>query len=209
MVTRVYRTRAYWLAVLLLILAIFNLPFEAVPAFSTIGSDIGYWGFFVLLFFLFIFIDSNVAVAREIDFFHTDILRWSRVRKPMFLALVIGSAVTLWASIALATPASSITSGLIIVGYFIVLGVIFAYSGATMFVISRRTYDQTMKKFVKMLGYALLCYVLFVTIWLPLDLLYANLGDIVTDFILIGAAYYFYRAAMSLTFVGRILKEAA
>jgi hypothetical protein len=75
-------------------------------------------------------------------------------------------------------------------------------------VIARRTYDRTMKRFVKMLGFAILSYVLFLTLFIPLDAVYPQLGDVVTVYIAIVAAYFFYKAAMSLSFVGRIVKEA-
>jgi hypothetical protein len=199
MVTHVYRSRAYWLAVLLIILAVDNLPF---PPSSVIGSGLGFYGFFVFLFAILLFIDSNVAVAREIDFFHKDVLHWRKIRIPM---LAILGAYTVAAVIL--SSATSTAAGIGLVGYFLMLGVILVYAAIEMYVIGRGTYDQTMRKFIKMLGLAVLCYLLFVTIWLPLDFIYPNLGDIVTDFIIIGTAYFFYRAAMSLSFVGRIVKE--
>jgi hypothetical protein len=204
LVTRVYRSRAYWLSILMIILAVLNLPF---PPSSAIGSDIGYYGFFVFLIALLVFIDSNVAVSKEIDFFHNDILHWHRIRVPMFSAVTAGTVIGILASTVSTNSGLYTLAGIGIVAFFVLLGVVFAYAGAAMFVIARRTYDHTMRKFVKMLGFAVLCYVLFVTIWLPLDFIYPNLGDIVTDFILIGTAYFFYQAAMSLSPVGRIQKE--
>ena len=203
LVTRVYRTRAYWLAVLMMIFAVVNADVFS----SAIASDISYWGFFVFLFALLFFIDSNVVVAREIDFFHRDILRWHKVRIPMFVAIVASSAIAIVASADITAPVS--LSGVAILVYFTLIGAALAYSGAVMFVIARTSYDRTMKRFVKMLGFAVLFYVLFVTIWLPLDFIYPNLGDVVTDFIAIGTAYFFYKAAMSLSFVGRIEKQIA
>jgi len=204
LVTRVYRTRAYWLIALTIIFAIVNADFSS----STIGSDINYWGFFVFLFVLLFFLDSNVAVAKEIDFFHRDILRWQKVRIPLLVAIVVTSAVTIVASTEVTAFAITL-SGVAILVYFGLLGVALAYSGVVMLVISRTSYDRTMKRFVRMVGFAVLFYVLFVTIWLPLDFLYANLGDVVTDFIAIGTAYFFYRAAMSLSLVGRIQELTA
>jgi hypothetical protein len=201
LVTRIYRTRAYWLAVLMIILIVDTLPLPQ----SAIESYLGFYGFFVFLFALVIFIDSNVRVSKEIDFFHRDILHWGKIRIPMFAILAAYSVVAVIFSSSTSTAAE-----IGIVGYFTMLGAIFVYSGVAMFVIGRRTYDQTMRRFIKMLGFAVLCFLLFVTVWLPLDLLvYPNLGDVVTDFILIGTAYFFYKAAMSLSFVGRIVKQVA
>ena len=201
LVTRVYRTRAYWLAVLMAILIVLNLP---LPPSSIIASDLSFYGFFVFSFAILIFIDSNVSVAKEIDFFHNDVLHWRRVRIPMFAIL---TGYTLLAILLSSATSTAIDIGL--VGYFIMLGAIFAYSGTAMFAIARRTYDQTMKRFIKMLGFAVLCYLLFVTIWLPLDIVVPNLGDIVSGFIIVIGVYFFYKAAMSLSFVGRIVKDVA
>jgi hypothetical protein len=203
LVTRVYRTRAYWLGVLMIIFAALNL----LPTTSALGSDISDILFFVFLLALLIFIDSNVAVAREIDFFHRDILHWHALRIPLFASMVAGTAIGIVGTIASTNSALSSVVGLALLGYFIFLGVVFTYSGAAMLVVARRSYDRTMKKFVKMLGIAILCFVLFLTLFIPLDAIYPNLGDVVTDFIAIAAAYFFYNAAMSLSPIGRIERE--
>jgi len=199
LVTRVYRTRAYWLAVLMIIYAAFSL----VPTISAIESDISDILFFMFLFALLIFIDSNVAVGREIDFFHKDILHWHTVRVPLFAAIIGGTAVAILAIV----ESFGSSSGIGFFVYFAILGVAFTYSGAAMLVIARRSYDRTMKKFVRMLGFAILSYVLFLTLFIPLDAIYPSLGDVVTSFITIAAAYFFYRAAMSLSPISRIQKE--
>jgi len=202
LVTRIYRTRAYWLAVLMVFFAVLGL----LPTSTTLETDISNVFFFAFLVALLLFIDSNVAVAKEIDFFHKDILHWEKIRIPLLVVVV---AYTAAASIATALGISSAIAGVGVIGYIIVAGVAFSYSGAAMFLIARKTYDQTMKKFVKTLGFAILFWVLFLTLWIPLDAIYPSLGDVVTDFIAIGAAYFFYKAAMSLTFVGRIEKQTA
>lgn len=197
LVSRVYRTRAYWLVVLMIIFA----TFAVYPSSSVTVSNIL---FLTFLFALLVFIDSNVSVAREIDFFHKDTLHWHSARIPMFSAVVASSAIV---GVLLTTSANSNILGIVLVGYFVLLGAVFAYSGAALFVIARRTYDRTMKRFVRMLAFAILCYVLFLTLFIPLDAIYPSLGDVVTAFIAIGAAYFFYLAAMSLSDVGRIVKE--
>lgn len=206
LVTRVYRTRAYWLAVLMIIYAAFAI----VPTSSAIELEISNILFSMFLIAFLLFIDSNVAVAREIDFFHKDILRWHSVRTPLF-AVIIAGTVGIVAIIQLTNTAAidSSTAEIGYVLYFALLGVAFSYSGGAMFVIARRTYDRTMKKFVKLLGFAVLSYVLFLTLFIPLDAIYPSLGDVVTDFIGIATAYFFYCAAMSLSSVGRIVKEVA
>ncbi len=207
LVTRIYRTRAYWLAVLMIIYAAFALD-GLFPTNTALESDISDILFSLFLFALLVFIDSNVAVAREIDFFHRDILHWRTARSPLFAAIVAGTVIGIGVTIVVKNPTSGFAA-YALVGYFILLGVAFAYSGAAMFVIARRTYDRTMKKFVKMLGFAILSYVLYLTLFIPLDAIYPHLGDVVTDFIAVAAAYFFYNSAMSLSFVGSIVKESA
>ena len=202
LVTRVYRTRAYWLAVLLIVFAAFSL----LPTNYAITLQISNLLFFVFLLALLVFIDSNVTVAKELDFFHKDILHWSKVRIPLFAIILIFTAIGV---VGTAFSSSSAIANIFIAIYIVVVGVAFSYSGAAMFVIARRTYDRTMKNFVKMLGFAILFWVLFLTLFIPLDAIYPLLGDVVTSFIGIASAYYFYRAAMSLSFVGHIVKEAA
>ena len=177
--------------------------FSLVPTTSAIESDISDILFFMFLFALLIFIDSNVAVGREIDFFHKDILHWHTVRVPLFAAIIGGTAVAILAIV----ESFGSSSGIGFVVYFAILGVAFTYSGAAMLVIARRSYDRTMKKFVRMLGFAIVSYVLFLTLFIPLDAIYPSLGDVVTSFITIAAAYFFYRAAMSLSPISRIQKE--
>jgi hypothetical protein len=199
LVSRVYRSRAYWLAVLMIIFAAFSV----VPTTSAIESDISDILFFMFLFALLIFIDSIVAVAREIDFFHNDILHWHTLRTPMFAVIVAGTAIAIVAII----ESIGSSTGIGILVYFAILGVVFTYSGSVMLAVARRTYDRTLKIFVKMLGFAILSYVLFLTLFIPLDAVYPNLGDVITSFIAIAAAYFFYRAAMSLSPIGRIEKQ--
>jgi len=204
LVTRVYRTRAYWLAALMIIFVAFALAGESS---SAVATDISNNLFYVFLIALLVFIDSNVAAAKEIDFFHKDILHWHVLRIPL-LAIVVASSVIV-AVVSAAFPAftNSLLYDIVVIAYFTLLGVVFSYSGAAMIVIARRTYDRTMKKFIKMLGFAILCYVLFLTLFIPLDFIYPRLGDVVTTFIAIAAAYFFYRAAMSLSPIGRVLEE--
>lgn len=55
-----------------------------------------------------------------------------------------------------------------------------------------------------MLGYGIAGPALFFTLWLPFDAIYPSLGDVITDFIFIGAAYFLYKAVMSPSPVGRV-----
>jgi hypothetical protein len=163
---------------------------------SVIATGISNIFFFIFFLTLFVSIDRNVTVAREIDFFHRDILRWQSVRKPLFVVFVAFTAFGLVSTLTNYLPSSG--EGVGFLAFFAFIGATFVYSGAAMIAIARSTYDRTMKKFVRMLGFAIFCFVAFVTIWIPLNGVYPNLGDIIASFFGIAAAYFFYEAAMSL-----------
>lgn len=205
LVTRVYRTRAYWLAVLMVILAAFSV----IPTDSPIENDISTALFFLFLIPLLIFINSNVLVAKEIDFFHKDILHWHSVYRPLLAVVIADSIIGLLVEVVFPNSPLALESGLGFLTYFALVGVAMSYSGVAMFVIARRTFDHTMRNFIRMLGFAVLSYTIFLTIWIPLDFIYPVLGDTVSTFAAIAAAYFFYKAAMSLSFVGKIAKEVA
>jgi hypothetical protein len=65
-----------------------------------------------------------------------------------------------------------------------------------------------MKKFVRMVGLSVACLALFFTVWIPLSIISVDLGNIVSQIFAPLAAYFIYRAVMSLSPIGRIEKEA-
>jgi hypothetical protein len=212
MVGRVYRYRAYWtvgLIVAFLFFEVSNIP--NIPVLSWGG---GTAGFIVSTYALFLFVDSNIRVAKELDFFHRNILRWQTFRLPLLVAMSI-TGILITVAIAIVPGAGSVSSdtpiwaGLSIVAYFAVLGSALVYSSAALFVGARRTPDVAMKRFVRMLAFALVCLALFFTVWLPLSFVNTDLENLASEFFLVPAAYFIYRAVMSLSPLGRVEKEAA
>lgn len=201
LVTRVYQSRAYWIGAVMTLLIISNVTSLFSASVANLISNVTFISIFVVLL---LFVDSNVSVAREIDFFHMDILNWQRVRRPLLVVALVSTALIGGAAALTGNSYSEWWAAVVLVEYFTVLGVALTYSALTMAAIARRTYDSTMRRFVRNLAFGIVGMALFVTLWLPFDEVYPMLGDVITDYILIGAAYFFYRATMSLTPVGKL-----
>jgi hypothetical protein len=208
LVGRVYRYRAYWTLGLILAFLFFVAAsnFPNIPVVSWGGGTLG---FLVATYALFLFVDSNIRMAKELDFFHREILRWQAFRLPIVGALTITGALSILA-LALFPPGDlPIWAGVSIVSYFAVLGVVLVYSSAALIVGSRRTPDAAMKKFVRMLSFTLVCLALYFTIWLPLSYFGTDVENFGSDFFVIPAAYFIYRAVMSLSPLGHVEKEVS
>ncbi len=193
LVSRVYRNRAFWIAGLCIALvlqsstgyvpSVNNLLIGALPLFEIT--------FFLLVFVIFVFIDSTVMVALELDFFHRNTLRWKQLRRPFYL---VGLALL----VLIILPATAQT----FVAFFLVLG----YSVAALIIGARRTPDRTIKRHIMLLGFVLIAFIIMSFLFnststLSVDLLY--------DFLIVLYPYLLYRAVMTLSSVGRIEKEIA
>jgi hypothetical protein len=67
-----------------------------------------------------------------------------------------------------------------------------------------------MRRFVRMLGLAIICLVLFFTVWIPFAPFSAtaqDLGSTLSELFVPLAAYFLYLGVMSLSPVGRMEKE--
>jgi hypothetical protein len=90
-------------------------------------------------------------------------------------------------------------------------GAFLSYSAAALVVGARRTPDRTMRRFVRMLGLAIICMVLFFTVWIPFapfSLTVQDLGSLISECFIPAAAYFLYLAVMSLSSVGRVEEVA-
>jgi hypothetical protein len=195
-----YRNRALWtgatsVALILFVLAISNSN-DPLP-------------FFVIVAVLLAFVDSSIKVAQETDFFHRSPLGWQRFRKPIFVLFFAFSATLAWA--AYFAPSSATLPYLVGEGlWFLDIGVSLSYSAAALTVGARRTPERTMRRFVGMLGLAIVCMVFLFTIWIPFSPIspdLQNLGGFISFLFLPAAAYFLYRAVMSLSPIGRVEKE--
>jgi hypothetical protein len=67
-----------------------------------------------------------------------------------------------------------------------------------------------MRRFVRTLGLAIVCMVIFFTIWIPFQpfsVTVQDLGNLISELFIPAAAYYLYLAVMSLSPVGHVEKE--
>jgi len=199
-----YRNRAIWTGGTAISLILFTLA-TGLPASNPLGS----LAFFLILLILFAFVDSSVRVAQETDFFHRSPLGWQRLRKPLY-GIILGYtaiAVLLISLIGSTAAAVSLVGEAI---WFIIAGVSLSYSAAALVVGARRTPERSLRRFVRMLGLTIICMILFFTVWIPFipfSPTIQDFGSLLSELFIPGAAYYLYRAVMSLSPVGRLEEE--
>jgi hypothetical protein len=195
-----YRSRAFWSGAAMLVIIISTLAGVLPVPFPVLLVPI--------MIILLAFVDSSIRVAQEMDFFHRNTLGWQIVRKPFYVILLASSVLFDWAL--LFTSVDSLPTLLAAGQYFAVVGLVLSYSAAALIVGARRTPERTMRRFVRMLGLAIVCVVVYLTIWIPFSPFNADvqdLGNMISFFFIPGAAYFFYRAVMSLSPLGRVEKD--
>ncbi|HEY6283595.1 MAG TPA: hypothetical protein VIW22_06690, partial [Nitrososphaerales archaeon] len=155
---------------------------------------------------LVLFVDSSIRAAQETDFFHRDTLHWRTFGRPA-VAIVFSSGVILSLIFFTSPPFSDSSPLWVVIGtlqYFVVLGVVLTIAAGSLIVAARRTEDRTMRRFVRMLGFSLLGYILFFTIWIPLGYFGTNVENVGSDLFILVASYFLYQSVMSLSPLGRI-----
>lgn len=206
LVTPAYKKRAFWTGALMLTFILTSVLDDYVPFFSTTQSTVlkavlSEVPSVAETLILFTFIDSTLLAAIETDFFHRNSLWWKSVRLPAFAAM----SVSLVAAETVAGYAPTSSSWLSVGGFGIVLGLL-GFSVVALAVSARRTPDKTMRRFVRLLAYALTSFVVGIT-WLLLTP--DTLGyDLVSDILLLLASYILYRAVMTLSPLGRVEEDA-
>jgi hypothetical protein len=216
--SRAYRTRAYYMAGLTLALGVADLgnflPSNFLPTptnltlLEQVISDIGGLGYTLALFVAFVLVDKNIQLMREVDFFHRDSLRWSKVRKPLLILVILLSA-ELIATAFLNLPSSSPALFFVLATYFPGFGFCLGYAAVSLIVTARRSAYRDLRRYSILLGIALAFGVVSSTIWIPLGLVTSidieNLASAVPGFL---SGYFLYRATMSMSPLGRVSKEA-
>ncbi len=205
----VYRNRAYWIGAT----AIDLIFFVAVADFFPTASPLQPIAFLVTFVVLIAFVDTSIGVAREADFFHRSIRGWERVRKPFAALLLASSAVAL--GTILAVGANTYLNTLVgVLGFFqlfAVAALIFSWGAVALTTGARRSADRTLRRFARMLGLTVVCFVLFITVWIPFapfSVTVQALGSTISDFCFVVGTYFLYLAVMSLSPVGRVEKES-
>jgi hypothetical protein len=192
MVGAAYRNRALITGALALLMVpfawllipladLFTLPSAYIITILSYFAAVAIVGFLVL--------DSTIAVARGLDFFHRDSLRWGSLRGPAWATMFI------------------LTFVLFVLGFLVGLGPFdgiipiawplpLAYFGCVLIVSSRRSQDRTLRSYSKWIG--LFAGALVVDFALPVD-------QVIPELVFTAlAAYCFYRTSMSLSSIYRI-----
>jgi len=197
-----YKSRAKWTAVFLASVAF--LLVDSSGQIPYLSADNETTGFLLITLALPLFINGNVRAAQETDFFHRDILYWRVLWRANIVGLLCVTILTVVVILlsgyvpgTSSTASPSVSAGASL--FFFILIVESIYGTATLIVAARRSQDRTMRRFVRMLGLSLLGLVLFFTVWIPIDYFAPGVGDFLSYFGFVMAAYYLYKAVMSLS----------
>jgi hypothetical protein len=204
-----YRSRAFWSGLLMAVVALTNAT-SLIPLSNGIaGSIIGSLPLLAIIGVAFAFVDRTAIVGIRSDFFHRNILGWMRVRIPATFVMAGSLA---YGIIALNVPESNAPSPPLwdligIFQVFIVAVGLLGFGAVVIIIASRRTPDQTLKKNIRLLGIALGWFVLsLVAFLLPFS---NDLATVVGALLTILATYFLYLSAMSLTPLGRTIREVS
>jgi hypothetical protein len=201
LVDATYRNRARWGAVAAFVIAIdiaatFVANITGFTPTSLEAAELGFATFASAFIALFAFADSTVLVAIKSDFFHRSTVRWTQARRPALVAILVCAVID--AALGGYTPFFAV---------FVVVAVTgVAYAAAALFVGARRTQDKTLKRHVRLLGWALV--VLLPSVILSTFTSYA-VANLVSQAGIDAGFYLFYRALMSLTPLGRVERADA
>ncbi|MDA4112332.1 MAG: hypothetical protein OK439_07305 [Thaumarchaeota archaeon] len=206
LVSRVFRNRAYWIAALMISGAISSSSIFFPVINNPIYNLLSFLPFFAVLVIILAFVDSTIFAAAELDFFHRDSLHWSKSRIPLYIILISALLISIPGIVFYSNSSFWQTVTTISVG----LGatIVLAYSVMALIVSARRTFDKTMKRFVKLLGASLGCFVfgLLVSFVNSTSLPYVLVSDAFTNVISI---VILYQAVMSLSPISHKEIEAA
>jgi hypothetical protein len=201
-VNRTYRLRAYWgSALMLVIMAGTALNFVTLPN-TALGVILGAIPFSVIIIFLMAFLDQGIFVAMDGDIFHRRILRWPSLRFAVYAILVSSAVAQDISYLAQAVYPSAGGSFLVVLGVnqlIILVPALFAYAVAALVIGGRRTFDRTMKKHIRLLGYGFVCFIVSFPFFAS-----TNLGSLFANTLIIFANLFLYLAVMSLSSVGKM-----
>jgi hypothetical protein len=211
-VSGIYRSRATWSALLMVVILVTMLdnlvPFPSSGILYLVGFVFVNYGFVALIFVIVAYADRSVLVAIETDFFHRQTLGWPRVRWPLAIvsfAFVIG--LSIGGSLLSPAEQSSFLGVLTNDLFFLALVAILGYLTAALIVGSRRSADRTLRRSILLLGLALSTLVISIALTS-----FLNPGDfsyvIVQQVTGIVGIYLIYRSMMALSPLGRVEKEA-
>jgi hypothetical protein len=223
-VSRVYRSRAFWfagvmlVALILVLSALISFLFGLYP--STSLSALVILVFFAWVAVMFVYADRTILVTLEMDFHHRNTLHWRPIRTLAYVAIFAG-VLYIFAFIFVTKPPCSsgncptvylpglpswvpvIFPGILVPEALLAIIVAFGYTISAVIIGARRTSDMTMNRHVRWLG---LSFLIFLG-WFVAFILPTTWSNLLISFIIFGLLYTFYRALMSLTFIGKLKVE--
>ena len=214
--SRDYRNRAYWMAAFLIVGASVSIAGIGPQA----NSNGGYLSALVPLaipfvfFFVYVFIDRNLIVLMDIDFFHRNTARWFDFRRIGYAMMSIGVPLYLIGAV-LSSGTSTFESTIgsaIYLGYFVLPAIAVGWAAIALVKSARITPDMTMKKFARLLGIALAVFLVGALSWVPfasLDPQSPLSGAFIPSIMAVLAGYLLYLATMSMSPIGKVSKEVA
>ena len=202
-----YRSRAFWSGFLMVVIAVTNATSLIPLPNGVAGSLISSLPFLAIIGVCFAFVDRTAIVGIRSDFFHRNILSWTRIRIP---AGVVMAGSLVYGLIAFTAPESTAPSPPLwdLIGtfqVFIVAVGLLGFGAVVIIIASRRTPDQTLKKNIRLLGIALGWFVLALVVFVIVP--YSDVSNVVGSLLTILATYFLYLSAMSLTPLGRTIRE--
>jgi hypothetical protein len=154
------------------------------------------------------FVDRTILIAMRSDFFHRDVIGWTKVRLPG-LILVAGALCLAAADFALAPSDASTTplwASVALDVFVVVVPLVLGYASIAIVVSARRTADRVLKRHILLLGLSLACFAMILALFAsPSTDLFNFLGDALN----VVSLYLLYRAVMSLTPLGRVEKATS
>lgn len=198
-----YRRRARWAAaansVIAIVLCYSSVVSLIAPSLAAAPSSIefaelGFAGFGGGFIAIFAFADSTVLVAIQSDFFHRGALGWTRARRPAWIALLACAGID--AALGGYTPFFAV--------FFVVAALVVSYAAAALIVGAIRTQDKTLKRHVKLLGWAIVVLLPSVIV----GFISSDIATLISEAGFVAAAFVLYRALMSLTPLGHAEKNA-
>jgi hypothetical protein len=161
-----YRARALWSALFMSVIAIANaenfIPFPN----NQLWNIVNFIPFLAIVGFAFAFVDKTVLVAIRSDFFHRDILRWSKLRVPVGSVLA-GSTCFIFSGVVLTSqPATSsansivnLFSGIAFFQFSFVAAGVLGFGAVALVIGARRTSDRILRKHIRLLGFSVTSFV--------------------------------------------------
>jgi len=227
-VGRVYKHRAYWFAVVMLVALIqmlsslvtvvFNLyPVSSIPELEGLAISV----FLAFVLVMFVYADRTILVALEMDFLHRNTLHWKPLRTLAYVAM-FASIFYLYAFISVTAPPCpsgncptvfnsdvplwiraifpSNYQDLLVLLFVAIASLV--YMLAAIILSARRTSDMTIKRHVRWVGLGFLIFLgSFVALLAGGG---TNSTLLIDSFVVLALAYAFYHALMSLTPIGRL-----